>query len=219
MTEPDYHGSLRSALEAFASVCRAFTGQAERTEQAGHSGPAVSGGAGASAVAADAVLKALLETILPFDPLRFPHHRLAHCQTLFAARLAPAHAWRKSLSAFNAAEAFPNLTDSTLAQERRALEAYPANTPELVRKQLERKRCQDEKLLDFFLTKHGPTVRPFTDMDLSARRDYFWLWSQSGFSLKRRFHRACKGAILAAACAAPELRAYPDQAGGRQART
>lgn len=36
-------------------------------------------------------------------------------------------------------------------------------------------------------------------LEPGARREYFWLWSQSAFALKRRFYRTCRGAILALA--------------------
>lgn len=103
------------------------------------------------------------------------------------------------LLAFNALEAFSRPPRRALDEERRVLAAFPANTQEHLPKQLERKKHQDGKLLEFFLKKQGRAAGTFTEMDPAARRGYFWLWSQSGFALKRRFHRSCRDAVLAAA--------------------
>jgi hypothetical protein len=157
--------------------------------------------------AARPILSALFETVLgaaaggPLitDTALLPYFekRIA-CGDRKAAATVKAAPWAGLLT-FNALEAFACPPRRAWDEERRILAAFPANTQEQLSKQMDRKRQQDGRLLEFFLKKQTRAADAFTEMDPAARRGYFWLWSQSGFSLKRRFHRNCRDAILAAA--------------------
>ncbi|MEO7425320.1 MAG: hypothetical protein ABI036_09040 [Fibrobacteria bacterium] len=157
--------------------------------------------------AARPILSALIETVLGVDaagPLITDGALLTYCEKRIAWGDRKATATVKAapwagLLTFNALEAFACPPRRAWDEERRILAAFPANTQEQLSKQMDRKRQQDGRLLEFFLKKQTRGAEAFTEMDPAARRGYFWLWSQSGFSLKRRFHRNCRDAILAAA--------------------
>ncbi|MDB5051385.1 MAG: hypothetical protein JWO30_4456 [Fibrobacteres bacterium] len=155
------------------------------------------------------VLKALLETVLPFGHPQFPLSReamFARFDALFSleqeARLAP---MRRGLMLFDETSLFPEALGAVRDEERRALQAYPANDPEMVERQLDQKNAQDKKLLDFFLKKQGIGAVRFTEMKPADRKEYLWLWSQSGFGLKRQFYRTAKAVIMVSAYSQPEL--------------
>jgi hypothetical protein len=157
----------------------------------------------------DAVFAAQLRCLLPHGP----HGSPASATAILArvkALLAPHGSWDSAcisaLSRFDAPESLAQVWIPALAEERRVLEAYPANSQEKIQRLLNAKRIRDERLLKRFSAKHREGLRPFSAMDTAAARDYFWSWSQSAFGLKRRFHRACRDVISGVAVAAPELR-------------
>ncbi|HKP95881.1 MAG TPA: hypothetical protein VJ385_09005 [Fibrobacteria bacterium] len=192
MTEPDYRGSVEQTLRDFLNTCMVLAAP----DQALSEGEALS------------VLKALFETVLPFEHPKFPissEKAAGRFAGLFHRKPEWRDALRRSLGVFNGTGAFARAGVAALAEERRVLETYPANTPEMVQKQLDQKRGRDEKLLAFFLKKRGIAARPFTELEPAARKEYFWVWSQSGFTLKRRFHREARAALMAVAYSAPEF--------------
>jgi hypothetical protein len=155
------------------------------------------------------VLKALIETVLPFEHPMFPLSRDAmsgRFDALFSlekeARLAP---MQRGLLLFDETSLFPEALGAVKEEGRRSLQAYPANDAGMVEKLLDQKSTHDRKLLDFFLKKQGIGAVRFTEMGPAARKEYLWLWSQSGFGLKRQFYRTAKAVIMVAAYSAPEL--------------
>lgn len=155
------------------------------------------------------ILTALMGTVLPFGDRRFPfspQDMLARFGKLFSMedeeRLIPL---QRGLILFNETELFSHAFGPVREEERKALSAYPDNTPEGVERQLERKRVLDGKLLAGFLKKQGMEPVPFLDMNPAERKEYLWIWSQSAFLLKRRFYRTAKAVILIAAYSSPDL--------------
>ncbi len=155
------------------------------------------------------ILIALMGTVLPFGDRRFPFtplDMLARFEMLFSMkdeeRLIPL---QRGLILFNETDLFSHALGPVREEERKALSAYPENTPQVVEQQLERKRVLDGKLLAGFLKRQGMQPVPFLDMKPAERKEYLWIWSQSTFVLKRRFYRTAKAVILIAAYSAPGL--------------
>src|SRR3954447_22708902 len=124
MTEPDYRGSLEETLRDFLKTCMALTSLEGEL-------------AGADPLP---ILKALFETVLPFDHPKFPlpsGTAASRFETLFRRKEEWRNAVGRSLGTFNGPEAFTQVSARALALERNTLEKYPANTPELVQKQLD----------------------------------------------------------------------------------
>jgi hypothetical protein len=200
MTETENRNGLAEALRNFHDTC-------ERVAYA--RSPAGAQPAALSEWGLDGILMALIRCILPLEHPGFPFDAEAMLVRVKDC-LAPGGLWdaatRLALARFDATDSLAQVWVPALAEERRVLEAYPANTPEKIQRQLESKRIVDERLLKRFSKKHGADATSFREMDPAAGRDYFWAWSQSGFGLKRRFHRACRDAVAGSAVAAPEFR-------------
>jgi hypothetical protein len=200
MTETGNRSGLDEALRNFQDTC-------EHVAYA--RSPAGAIPAALSESGLDGILLALVRCIQPIGHSESPF--IAEAMRIrVKACLAPEGRWsaaaRLALARFDAADSLAQVWVPALAEERRVLEAYPANTPEKIQRQLDAKRIADERLLKRFSKKHGAEARSFREMDPAAGRDYFWAWSQSGFGLKRRFHRACRDVVAGSAYTAPEFR-------------
>jgi len=138
------------------------------------------------------VLRALIETVLPFDHPRFPQISAATIQERFLA-LFPLEAeqrylvLQKGLMVFDQLDLFP-LLQATIVADGRALEATDALIAQA--------EAQDQHLYDEFRRERPSDSGAFTALSLPARSAYLRLWGQSAFNAKQLFYHSVKRLIM-----------------------
>ncbi len=142
------------------------------------------------------VLRALIETILPFDHPRFPRISAAEVQGRLLA-LFPFEEERrylvlqKALMVFDRVDLFPLLQTPMVAEERTLLHATDATIAERV--------TQDQRLYDEFRRTLASGAGSFTALQPQARVAYLRLWGQSGFNGKQLFYHSAKRLVMVTA--------------------
>ncbi|HEV3216541.1 MAG TPA: hypothetical protein VGZ27_12500 [Vicinamibacterales bacterium] len=157
------------------------------------------------------VLQALVRTVLPFDHPRFPpvspeaiDQRLLK---LFPFRPDDEETLtlRRALMIFNDVHLFPAALPALLAQELNALGVDDRHSPAWS-EAVGTMRAADERIYAQF--SGGARPRPpehFVDLTPEGRVEYYRLWSQSLFSVKRHFYRSTKTLILVSAWSMDEM--------------
>jgi hypothetical protein len=156
------------------------------------------------------VLKGLIRTVLPFDHPRFPavspeaiDRRLIELFP-FTQDDEDSLALRKALMIFDAVDLFTAAPAPVVAQEADALgieDRHSSTWSEAVGT----KRAADKRIYDEFSGTQAKLPEHFVDLTPDARVKYYTLWSQSAFSVKRRFYRASKTLILVTAWSMDEM--------------
>lgn len=151
------------------------------------------------------ILSALLETVLPFDDPAFPGVPAAriHDRFLRMFRLEAERRFlllQQALLFFDDVELFPEAIPAILAEERRVLRGQ-TGLDLLLAGSVRR----DRQFFAAFRSTSGPGPLRFTDLSLGRRREYFQIWSGSGFSVKRRFARSSRDLAMIAAYSLPEV--------------
>lgn len=134
------------------------------------------------------VLRALIETILPFEHPRFPSIPVAAIQERLLA-FFPLEAERrylvlqKGLMVFDRVDLFPLLQAPLVAEE-----AAP-----------------DQSLYEEFQRSFRSDAESFTALQPHARAAYFRLWGQSAFNDKRLFYHSAKSLVMVTAYSMVDL--------------
>lgn len=142
------------------------------------------------------VLRALIETILPFDHPRFPRTSVAEIQERLLA-LFPFEAERrylvlqKALMVFDRIDLFPLLQTPMVAEERMLGHATDAMIAECA--------TQDQRRYDEFRRTLASGAEFFPSLQPQARAAYLRLWGQSGFNAKQLFYHSAKRLIMVTA--------------------
>ena len=150
------------------------------------------------------VLRALIETILPFDHPRFPRISSAEVQARFLA-LFPLEeegkylVLRKGLMVFDQIDLFPVLQTPMVSDERELLDPGGSRRGATDGAIAERV-AQDRRLYaEFRRTSFSSAAGPFTALQPLQRAAYLRLWGQSGFNSKQLFYHAAKRLVMVAA--------------------
>lgn len=142
------------------------------------------------------VLRALIETILPFEHPRFPRTSVADIQERLLA-LFPLEAERrylvlqKGLMVFDRVDLFPLLQTPMVAEERALVNATAVAIAE--------RAAQDQGLYEEFRRSFRSDAESFTALQPHARAAYFRLWGQSAFNSKRLFYHSAKSLVMVTA--------------------
>jgi hypothetical protein len=147
------------------------------------------------------VLRALIETILPFDHPHFPAISSAVIEarllTLFPLEDRTYLVFQKGLVVFNEVDLFPVLQGPIVFEERALLEGCDGDTLGVAI--AERGRHDERLYAEFQLASAAPTPRPFTALDRAQRGRYLRLWGQSAFNSKQVFYHAAKRLVMVTA--------------------
>lgn len=148
------------------------------------------------------VLRAIVETILPFDHPRFPRVSATEIETNLLALFplgdqsyAPV---RKGLMLFEELDLFPLLQPPVAAEERALQGATDAEIAERAK--------WDERLYAEW-RRAGPSdhATRFTALGPSLRAGYLRLWGQSAFNGKQRFYHSLKSLVMVTAYSRADL--------------
>lgn len=150
------------------------------------------------------VLRALIETILPFDHPRFPRIQAGEIEgrllELFPLEEGEQYlVVQKGLMIFNQTDLFPVLQSPMVADERALL--HPDRSPgHGAAAAIAEWARQDQRLYaEFARTLLPGGASPFTALAAAQRAGYLQLWGSSGFNSKRRFAGAAKRLVMATA--------------------
>ena len=158
------------------------------------------------------VLRALIETILPFEQPDFPAIGVARVERVLLARFPidrdePGGGMARAFAAFDDTSRFVACDEPLRTVEadlgRAAGAAGDAGTDE-VGAWIARKVRAEVARFDVFARAHGQDGA-FQARPLAARRAYLRLWARSDFALRRRFYAAVKSMVLVSAYAVPAL--------------
>lgn len=155
------------------------------------------------------MLRALVETVLPFDHPRFPRVGLdeidARLWGLFdfegEERMV---GLQKALMLFDDVDLFAHAAGPILDAEWRAIDGARRRPSSSADSTGREKRSHDSALLDGFRAAF-PGGEPWHRRGLEARRRYLRLWSASAFVVRRQFYRSAKSLVLISAYSHPAL--------------
>jgi hypothetical protein len=150
------------------------------------------------------VLRALIETILPFDHPLFPPVSAEAIQSRFLA-LFPLEeeqkylAFQKGLMIFNQVDLFAVLQTPVVSEER-ALLGPEGSRQGTTDAEIAELALQDQRLYSEFQRTSLPFgAKPFAALQPLQRAGYLRMWGQSGFSSKRLFYQAAKRLVMVTA--------------------
>jgi hypothetical protein len=146
----------------------------------------------------EAVLDQVIRTVLPLEAAGCPwtaDRVRAHLLSLFALEREPRFAAvQRLLVVFDETNLFPHLIPADA--ERVALDA---SRDETLDAQVARSRAADELLYRHFVTNRNGSDAPFSALGLDRQRQYFDLWRQSAFIVKRQFYASVRSLVLISA--------------------
>jgi len=138
------------------------------------------------------VLRALIETILPFDDPRFPRIAPAEIQERLLAVFPLGEerylVLQKGLMVFDHVDLFPVLQTPMVAEERTLRDATAAAIRE--------RAAQDGRLYVEWRRAFPSDADSFIALQPPARTAYFRLWGQSGFNSKELFYHSAKRLVM-----------------------
>ena len=151
----------------------------------------------------DEILGSLVRTVLPLEDRLFPVTRAqvqARLLHLFRLERDPRFLLlQRSFVLFDQTDLFPHF-------------APPANIEQDERRRTKNERETHDRDLYARFVGHGPPAR-FTALPLDRQREYFDLWRQSRFLLRREFHATARSLVMVSAYSMPEVWAVIGYAG------
>ena len=144
-----------------------------------------------------AALDHLIRVVLPLEAPGCPwtsERVQGHLLSLFPLEREPRFvAVQSTLTVFDDTDLFPHLIPADA--ERRALDV--AND-EALDALIARKRAGDEALYGRLAARNGSDAR-FSTLGLDRQREYFDMWRQSAFIVKRQFYASARSLVLISA--------------------
>ena len=148
------------------------------------------------------VLESMIKLILPFDHPRFPDITpemvLENIDIHFPLTEERQEPFQRAFMLFNDVQLFKEKLPVIIDEEIklfRECEEYEINEINLKINEL---ISHDQLLFNKFEKKHG-YVESFMEASRETQSDYFHLWSQSGFNIRRMFFTSAKSVINACA--------------------
>ncbi len=164
----------------------------------GHTPLALASAPGAAAQPGGTVFSAIVGAVLPADDPRFalsPAAVTANASKLFA--LDNDAALQRNLALFDDLPSFAAPPDSLGAAE---LALYPPEPNEKgAASPIATRLAVDARAYQALSAHWPPGTASFTQLALADRRAYLMLWAHSALGLRRRFYRAVKTLVMAAA--------------------
>lgn len=146
------------------------------------------------------VLKAIINTILPFDHPRFPAFTEAAVESTLYSYF-PINdddrflTLQKSLIFFNETSLFPHSFAPIINEEKNDSPESP----------VAEKENHDKQLYRDCFAELNHDIQLFTDLSSEQQKKYLQMWGQSGFRIKRQLYRSVKSLVMIAAYSSNEL--------------
>jgi len=154
------------------------------------------------------ILRALINLVLPFDHPRFPSitpdivlKNIALHFPLTEERQEP---FQRAFVLFNNIQLFKERLPAILDEEAKLFREFEGLDKNDIHSRIEEFMHHDQLLFNAFEKKHG-YHESFMDAPKAAQADYFYLWSQSRFNIRRMFFNSAKGVINACSYCQEEM--------------
>ena len=142
------------------------------------------------------ILRSLVELILPFDHPNFPDITIdtimKNIDIHFPLTENRQEPFQRAFMLFNDIQLFNEKIPLIADEESKLFEEFENFKKDKISKKINQILLDDQLLFSKFEKKHG-RLESFLMSPKEAQGDYFHLWSQSGFNIKRMFVIAPKG--------------------------
>ena len=146
------------------------------------------------------ILRSLIELILPFDHPDFPEISpetiMENIDFHFPLTEERQEPFQRAFMLFNDIQLFKEKLPIIADEESKLFEDYENLQKDKIKLKIDKILINDKLLFTNFEKKHGK-LESFLTASKEAQGDYFYLWSQSGFNIKRMFFNSAKGVINA----------------------
>jgi len=146
------------------------------------------------------ILGSLIKLILPFDHPNFPEISpetiMKNIDVHFPLTEERQEPFQRAFILFNDIQLFKEKLPIIVDEESRLFEEFENLQKDKIKIKIDKILLNDKLLFTNFEKKHG-RLESFLMASKEAQGDYFYLWSQSGFNIKRMFFNSTKGVINA----------------------
>ena len=146
------------------------------------------------------ILRSLIELILPFEHPNFPDITIdtimKNIDIHFPLTEERQEPFQRAFMLFNDIQLFKEKLPIIADEESKLFEEFENLKEDKIKKRINQILLNDQLLFSNFEKKHGH-LESFLTSPKEAQGDYFHLWSQSGFNIKRMFFNSTKGVINA----------------------
>ena len=146
------------------------------------------------------ILQSLIKLILPFDHPKFPEISIKtvmkNIDAHFPLTEERQEPFQQAFILFNDIQLFKEKLPIIVDEESKLFEEFENLQKNKINIKIDKIIQNDKLLLTNFEKKYG-RLESFLIAPKKAQEDYFYLWSQSGFNIKRMFFNSTKGVINA----------------------
>ncbi len=154
------------------------------------------------------ILRSLINLVLPFDHVRFPAITpdtvLKNIEIHFPLTEERQEPFQRAFVLFNDIQLFKERLPAILDEEAKLFREFEGLGKNDINLKIEEFMQHDRTLFNEFEQKHGHHGS-FKDAPKAAQADYFYLWSQSRFNIRRMFFNSAKGVINACSYCQEEM--------------
>lgn len=146
------------------------------------------------------ILRSLIELILPFDHPNFPEISpetvMKNIDIHFPLTEERQEPFQRAFMLFNDIQLFKEKIPIIVDEEFKLFEEFENLKKDEIKIKINQIFLDEQLLFNNFEKKHG-RLQSFLMASKEAQGDYFYLWSKSGFNIKRMFFNSAKGVINA----------------------
>ena len=146
------------------------------------------------------ILRSLIELILPFEHPNFPDIKIdtimKNIDIHFPLTEKRQEPFQRAFVLFNDIQLFKEKLPIIADEESKLFQEFEGLRKDKINIKINQILLDDQSLFTNFEKIHGQ-LESFLTAPKKAQADYFYLWSQSGFNIKRMFFNSTKGVINA----------------------
>lgn len=154
------------------------------------------------------ILRSLINLVLPFDHPRFPSITpdivLKNIELHFPLTEERQEPFQRAFVLFNDIQLFKERLPAIIDEEAKLFREFEGLEKDEINTRIEEFMQHDQSLFNEFEKKHG-YHESFMDAPKKTQADYFYLWSQSRFNIRRMFFNSAKGVINACSFCQEEM--------------
>ena len=154
------------------------------------------------------ILRSLINLVLPFDHPQFPTITpdivLKNIDIHFPLTEERQEPFQRAFVLFNDIQLYQERLPAIIDEEAKLFREFETLENSEINSKIEEFASHDQSLFNEFENTHG-YHESFMDAPREAQADYFYLWSQSHFTIRRMFFNSAKGVINACAYCQEEM--------------
>ena len=146
------------------------------------------------------ILRSLIKLVLPFEHPRFPEITpdtvLKNIDIHFPLTEERQEPFQRAFVLFNDIQLFNERLPAIIDEEAKLFREFEGFEKSEINSRIDEFVHHDQLLFNDFEKKHG-YFESFMNAPKEVQSDYFYLWSQSSFNIRRMFFNSAKGVINA----------------------